>query len=362
MKNNSGKLLKTLFIGPFSPPYTGDAVKNSYLKEGFDSIQTENIVWFDTICRKGNRLIHHLKVIPLMIISNQIILSLNKEGRYAIIRIFSLLKFFTNKRAVLYVVGGTFDRQLLYMSAFYRKLYIRAINNLDGIFAESAILKKGLEDLGVKNVEIVYNPRKDSGDKWEYRDSIKGKILFISRVTEVKGVTVLIDAFNKLLNENPNISLDIYGPIDEDYEESFMEKVKLSNGKIKFGGLLDPSEVQSTLANYHFLALPTFHFGEGLPGILVEAGMAGTPIVITRFNALPEFFEHNESALFVEPKDVEGLTQAMSLLINDSNLAKKISEGIKKVAEPFKIEHVIDQSLSLFKNYGWKINVKENEL
>ncbi|ASB48298.1 glycosyltransferase family 4 protein [Alkalitalea saponilacus] len=349
------KSVKTLFVGPFSPPFTGDGVKNSCLKEGFDSVGVQDFIWFDTICRKGNRWVHLLNLIPLMFRCKQIVLSLNREGRYFVIWLFFFLRLFSAKRAALYVVGGTFDLQLMDMPAFNRRLYITAINKLDGIFAESVVLKNGLENLGIKNVEIVYNPRKDSGEKWQLTENNVGKVLFISRVTEVKGVTVLMDAFEKFDDENSGLILDIYGPIDEDYHDYFMERVDASKGKIRYCGILDPLQVQSALVKYHFLALPTFHFGEGLPGILVEAGMAGTPIIITRFNALPEYFEDEQSALFVEPQDVSDLHQAMQKLLDKPELAAKLSDGVQKVAEPFRIEMVIEQSLELFRGYGWNI-------
>ncbi|TCO06863.1 glycosyltransferase family 4 protein [Natronoflexus pectinivorans] len=349
------KSVKTLFVGPFSPPFTGDGVKNSCLKEGFESLGAKDFIWFDSICRKGNRFLHLLQLIPLMCKSRQIILSLNREGRFFTIWLFFLIRIFFQKKAALYVVGGTFDLQLMDMPVFNRRLYINAINKLDGIFAESAALKKGLENLGIKNVEIVYNPRKDSGDKWQLTNENSGKVLFISRVTEVKGVTVLMDAFESLAGDDSDLTLDIYGPVDEGYHDYFVKRVNASKGKIKYCGMIDPLEVQSVLVNYHFLALPTFHFGEGLPGILVEAGMAGTPIVITRFNALPEYFEDEKSALFVEPQDVSDLQNAMGKLLKNPDLSETLSDGIQKVAEPFRVEMVIEQSLDLFRGYGWNI-------
>ncbi|GAO28528.1 glycosyltransferase family 4 protein [Geofilum rubicundum] len=347
---------QTLFVGPFGPPFNGDGVKNSYLREGFEEVGIKGILWFDTIARNQPRWKNNLKLIRLMVRAHQIIFSLNRNGRYYIIPIFWLLSLFSNKKGVLYVVGGSFDKQMMNsLTPWKRRIFVKMLNKLDGVFAESIALKEGLEKCGLKNVVLVYNPRKDDGSQWQLNERIKRKGVFVSRVTATKGVLVLLEAIVNLNKSGSNLELDIYGPMDAAHEKEVSCWINEAQGQIRYRGILDPTMVQSVLTNYHFLALPTFHSGEGLPGILVEAGMAGIPIVITRFNALPEYFKHNESALFVEPKDVDGLEQAVLRLVGDDHLANTLSNGIKNVVVPFHLESIIQQSLQLLDDYNWKI-------
>jgi glycosyltransferase involved in cell wall biosynthesis len=347
---------KTLFVGPFGPPFNGDGVKNSYLRDGFEEAGIKDIVWFDTIARQQPRWKNNLKLIRLMVRSHQIIFSLNRNGRYFIIPLFWLLNLFFNKKGVLYVVGGSFDVQLRdFLAPWKRRIFVKMLNKLDGVFAESIALKEGLERCGLKNVVLIYNPRKDDGSQWQMNDGNRRKGVFVSRVTDTKGIFVLLEAIVKLNQSGENLELDIYGPVDAAHEQAVFRWVEAAQGQIHYKGILDPSMVQSVLTNYHFLALPTFHPGEGLPGILVEAGMAGIPIVITRFNALPEYFTHDKSALFVEPKDVYGLEHTVLRLVNDDQLANTLSEGIKRVVVPFRLESIIQQSLQLLDDYNWKI-------
>ena len=252
-------------------------------------------------------------------------------------------------------MGGTFDKQLERLNPLICKIFVKMINCLKGVFAESQILKKGLEKYGVKNVVMIYNPRKDDGLRWKQTENNKNKAVFISRVTDDKGVTDLMDAIDRINKNQTKISIDIYGPMDKNYEKYFNEKVEKSNETITYKGVLKPDEVQSVLLDYHFLALPTYHPGEGLPGILVEAGMTGIPIIITRFNALPEYFIHNQSALFVEPHDKEGLENEILRLLDDDELSSKLSAGILQTVEPFKLENVIKQSLDYLNTKGFKI-------
>lgn len=346
---------KTLFVGPFAPPYNGDGIKNNYLKEGFTKVGISNICWFDTITRKGLPVLSYIKLVGKIASSHQIIFSLNRNGRLYIIPIFWFFSLFSKIKAVLYVVGGSFDLQLReYMSGLHRRIFVKMLNRLDGVFAESVALKKGLEAAGLNNVELVYNPRRDDGSRWILDNSKRNKCVFVSRVTETKGILVLMQAIIELNKEGEDISLDIYGPVDSDYKDELSEMTQKALGKITYKGIVEPNVVQALLSSYHFLALPTFHPGEGLPGILVEAGMAGIPIVISRFNALPEYFTHNESAVFVEAQSVEGLKAEIRRLTKDDRLAQKLSEGIQKVAVPFRVESIIERSLGLFEQYNWK--------
>jgi len=347
---------KTLFLGPFSPPFTGDGVKNDYLREGFETEGIKNIIWFDTIKRQSSSIAFYFKLLRLILGSRQIIFSLNIRGRFTIIPIFWFFSLFSRKRGVLYVIGGTFHKQIENLSTIFRKIFVCMLNSLQGIFVESVALKEGLEQQGVKNVSTIFNPRKDDGTRWQLSNNNKNKAVFISRVTDDKGVTVLMDAIESINKEGIKIILDVYGPLDENYEQYFSERLSYSKGIITYKGILKPDEVQPALQNYHFLALPTFHSGEGLPGILVEAGMTGIPIIITRFNALPEYFKHNESALFVEPCNVESLKNEILRLIDNEDLNNSLTTGILKTIEPFKLENVIIKSLDFLKGKGWRLN------
>jgi glycosyltransferase involved in cell wall biosynthesis len=346
----------TLFIGPFAPPNNGDGVKNAYLKEGFEAQGFKDFVWLDTINRQGSKQVLFIKLFWQLLMAKQIIFSLNIKGRFYTLPFFWMFKWFRRKKGVLYVVGGSFDIQLERMSRLNSYFFLKVLKSLDGIFVESESLKAGVEKFGLQNVIVIYNPRKDSGDRWNLNQDIHHKGVFVSRVTKTKGVSILGEAVVNLAKQGVKISLDVYGPMDETYEAEFQELVASSDGLIQYKGVISPQEVQSTLVNYHFLALPTYHWGEGLPGILVEAGLAGVPIVITRFNALTEYFTHGESALFVDPKDVEGLENGMKELVGNDPLAKGLSEGILHATASFRSDHVMKQSVEFLTGHGWKLS------
>ncbi|MFT3739986.1 MAG: glycosyltransferase family 4 protein [Breznakibacter sp.] len=354
----SGKIVSIGFIGPFSPPFVGDGIKNDFLKEGFANAGVRHIHFFDSINRESSKLKYYRNLLAFIWRHPLLILSLNKNGRIFMVAVLFFVRLAKRKKVALFVIGGSFDRQIAGLQWIFKKLYVHELNKMDVVMAESLILKNGLGAVGLRNVEIVYNPRKDDGVRWSIDKADRMRIVFVSRVTETKGVANLIRAV-ELVNETGHtlVGLDVYGDIDPGYEAEFIAKCENSNGTIRYKGVLQPDQVQRTITGYRLLALPTYHFGEGLPGILVESGMVGIPVLITRYNSLGEYFEHDVSACFVECHDVEGIKEQLVWMLSDDALCVRLGNGIKKVAEPFKLGVVMELSLSLMAQRGWKFEI-----
>ncbi|MGH2787262.1 MAG: glycosyltransferase [Actinomycetota bacterium] len=64
---------------------------------------------------------------------------------------------------------------------------------------------------------------------------------------------------------------------------------------------------------------------EGMPGCLIEAGMAGLAAAAYAVAAVPEVVQDGRSGLLVRPGDLDGLTQCVLRLLTDENL--RISLG-----------------------------------
>jgi glycosyltransferase involved in cell wall biosynthesis len=324
------------------------------LKEGFLNAGLTKIEFFDSIRRNRSKRQFFSSLFLFLWRHPQLVLSLNKNGRMFVVPLVYFISFFRKKKVVLYVIGGSFDRQIKYRNWIIRKIYVHFLNKLDWIWAESISLKQGLEEVGLKNVAIVFNPRKDSGARWQLNDTNRNKVVFVSRVTKTKGIADLIEAILRLNSDvESKIFLDIYGDVAPDFESELKDFILESNGAISYKGVLQPSDVQEVVTKHHLLALPTYHSGEGLPGILVEAGLAGTPILITRFNALGEYFKQNESATFVDVRDVDGICAQLKVMLSSDGLCQALSSGIIKVVEPFKLSSVMDESFRMCHEKNW---------
>lgn len=352
MKNHQNT--STVFVGPFAPPANGDGIKNQFLKEGFSAFFENEIQYFDSINRGENKITFFRRLLNLLRKSNQIILSLNKTGRYILVPLCVIFSFFIKKKIMLFVMGGSFDAQISEMPHMLSKLFLFFLKKLDFVFVESKSVMNNLIAMGVTNCKIIYNPRKKNGARWELSAINRNKIIFISRITPTKGVLLLIEAFNKLIEKGLNLSLDFYGPIEPLFEKEFFTIVD-SCASINYKGVIDPNQVQAVFLDYHLFALPTFHPGEGLPGVLVEAGFAGVPVVISDFNSIGEYVVHRESASLVKPQCKDDLVHKLNKIIEDDHYSQSISEGIQYAVEEFHLSKIMDKVKEFSVTSGWKL-------
>ena len=98
----------------------------------------------------------------------------------------------------------------------------------------------------------------------------------------------------------------------------------------------DVSDNQLTklYSNAKMLVFPSFYEGFGLPPL--EAMSCGCPVIISDIPVLRELYEN--SALYINPCSVENIKNAISNLLNDSNLSNSL------------VKRGLEQS----KKYSWK--------
>lgn len=197
-------------------------------------------------------------------------------------------------------------------SNFFKKKIIKfVLYNSDYLFFETNLLIKKFKSF---NPNTFLWPNSRLKTQLLVSESFNKKFVFVSQVKKTKGIYELIDAASRLDN---SFVIDVYGPIFDDEI-----KLKFSdNSNINYKGILTPQEVINTLVSYDVLILPTFHDGEGYPGIILEAFSVGMPVISTNWNSIPEIVKHNENGLLIPIKDAESLRQAI-LYYNKSNYLK----------------------------------------
>jgi glycosyltransferase involved in cell wall biosynthesis len=112
--------------------------------------------------------------------------------------------------------------------------------------------------------------------------SIKGKKywLFLSRIHEKKGVDLLIEAYNKLTEENHSIpELVIAGPTDNLYAQE-MIKIAEKNTQIHFSGMLSGDSKWGAFYGCEAYLLPSHQENFGIA--IVEAMACKKPVLITK--------------------------------------------------------------------------------
>jgi glycosyltransferase involved in cell wall biosynthesis len=146
------------------------------------------------------------------------------------------------------------------------------------------------------------------------------KLVFISQLRTDKGYIEAMEAVKRL---PPEFQLDIYGSPMPDTDMKIFDNYK----RCKYRGVLKPAEVPSVIAQSDLLLLPTYYYGEGYPGIILESLQCGTPVITTYWKDIPEIIQDGVNGLLVHPRSIKEIVTSVMKLKADNELFKKIAEG-----------------------------------
>lgn len=101
------------------------------------------------------------------------------------------------------------------------------------------------------------------------------QFVYVGRLEEIKGISILMEAWKKLGKEAPELILCGNGPL-ESWCRDYVEKNQMQN--VHLMGFVPNKEVQDIIAKSTALILPTQVY-EGFPMTIVEAYGKGTPVI-----------------------------------------------------------------------------------
>jgi glycosyltransferase involved in cell wall biosynthesis len=143
----------------------------------------------------------------------------------------------------------------------------------------------------------------------------------VARLDLQKGFEYLLRAMRELCNIFYGLKVVIVGEgPDRKAIEDMVKEYGLQSSVVLAG---QQSDMPAVYAAMDIFVLPSLN--EGLPMTLLEAMAASRPVVATRVGAVPNVIKDGENGLLVDPKDTEGLRNALASLLSDANLCRRIS-------------------------------------
>jgi glycosyltransferase involved in cell wall biosynthesis len=170
------------------------------------------------------------------------------------------------------------------------------------------------------------------------RKTPEGRILFIGRLTDLKGVGNLIEAIpraSKLLNMPLSLSVAGDGP-----ERSKLEGLSTRLGvATKFLGWLDAGRREELMRSADLLAVPSL-WPEPFGLVGMEAGCFGLPAVGYAVGGIPDWLISGETGELApgDPPAVEGLAEAMARALGDEAHYARLSRGAWELSKQFSLE------------------------
>jgi glycosyltransferase involved in cell wall biosynthesis len=146
------------------------------------------------------------------------------------------------------------------------------------------------------------------------------KFIYVGHVKPTKGLREIIIAGKQIPDD---CLIDVYGPLLDGMSEADFIGVE----RVHYKGILSPFDVVRMMNEYDALLLPTYHGGEGYPGVILEAYAAGIPVVASRWQVIPELVDET-SGILTEPKNATSLLEAMMILVNRQEHYIKLCHGV----------------------------------
>lgn len=193
----------------------------------------------------------------------------------------------------------------------------RRLQSLDAVIPENEQLVTVYRNFyGLNNLCMIRNFRDVEIQPRDYKTQGVFRIVFFARVCASKGIFDLLDAVSLLIDQGFDIELSIYGELQFDEEEGRRFQDFLDE-RVIYKGTIASSESISTLATFDLFCLPTRYYGEGTPGSLIEAFIAGTPVLISSYSQSSLFVPSKEYGLVFEIGNTADLIEKLRYAYNN---------------------------------------------
>ena len=196
------------------------------------------------------------------------------------------------------------------------KQILSAAKKSQGILSVSKALANELFAMGVEQdkIHVIYNGV--SHDKFGLNyptKNIGDYILYIGNLKHDKGVMELIEGFNQIKEQHPNLKLVFAG--SGSMRETLVKYVSTYDieEKVTFLGNVDHNELPAWLSNARALCLPSYN--EGVPNVVLESMAAGTPVLATNVGGIPEVVDESICGKLIPPRDTNAVVKGLNELL-----------------------------------------------
>jgi len=127
--------------------------------------------------------------------------------------------------------------------------------------------------------------------------------------------------------------------------KSEVRRLKLE-GHVSLPGAVPKTGVPNALDSGDIF-LNTSHF-DNTPVSVIEAMACGLPVVSTNVGGIPYLLENDKTALLVQPGSAEEMADAVKRLFSQPELARRLVENGRRLAESFDWRVILPQWERLF--------------
>lgn len=192
----------------------------------------------------------------------------------------------------------------------------RVLNHADHVLADGLALVQTIDSVAGKG-RCTFLPSSrtlSNGKSGTISRSPGCRFLFVGRLETLKGIDLLIRAFERAVEKGMNATLEVIGTGGRQSEMvQYIRSHRLEN-RIEFRGGVSNEELVEAYRRCHCLVIPSR--SESLPLVFSEAAQFGLPVIAADVGDLRHFVELYRAGQVVPPEDVGALAGAMESFVD----------------------------------------------
>ncbi len=231
-----------------------------------------------------------------------------------------------------YVGGYRLKSLLKYNLFFWIALYWdykkrkKCLKYVDHFFSLSTFINQLLSNENVdldRVTKLVNIPSITKSTRNIDLDKDRPVVAYIGDLSKIKGVDMLIKAFNRV-NAGAKLIIVGHGPEREKLEN-------LADSTIEFLGRVDHDLMHSVYRQADVIVVPSL-WPEPLSRVLLESACFGKPVIATKVGGSPDVVKDGYNGLLVDPV-VGDLTDKLEYIIQKDEKRRIMSKNMKKYYE-----------------------------
>lgn len=157
--------------------------------------------------------------------------------------------------------------------------------------------------------------------------STVGNILFVGRLDEAKGIPYLLEAWEMVRWDYPEVELVMAGK--GEMEEKVKNKERIG---IKYKGMIENRDLPALFNSALFTVYPSVtltKWEEQVGTVNLQSLACGTPVITTTSGAIPEYI-NDKVGILVPERDSAALAEAMRKLLSNEKLRLRLSRNARQ--------------------------------
>jgi teichuronic acid biosynthesis glycosyltransferase TuaC len=198
------------------------------------------------------------------------------------------------------------------------------------------------------DTRVIYNSVDAQMFSPPSNDTLPNTILSVGNLIPIKGHELLLRALAAVLPRHPDISCEIIGDGPERDRLTRLANDCNIASKVRFLGRQSRNQVAEAMRRCILFALPSRY--EGLGCVYLEAMSSEKPVIACHGQGIDEIIRHGNNGWLIEPGNLQELRTALSLLLQNRQLRRQISEAARRtILQNFTSAHQAIQLAAVYR-------------